>query len=243
VTLRPAWPDGVRLRHYDILDSSNEEAVRLARAGERGPLWIVAAKQTAGRGRRGRVWVSQPGNLFATLLLETAAQNSAEAGFVAGISAVDAIRRFVPADRVTIKWPNDILIGGEKCAGILVERISDRLEAVGIGIDLANCPCGVGAVSLLGASGFAPSPDDVLAFLAVEMNIWLEQWGKGGFGPVREAWLARAAGMGELIRAATPHGNIEGVIEDLDRDGALLLRDAGGTMHRITAADVFYGGP
>ena len=243
MTLRPAWPDGVRLRHYDILDSSNEEAVRLARAGERGPIWIVAAQQTAGRGRRGRVWVSQPGNLFATLLLETAAANSAEVSFVAGISAVDAIRRFVPADRVTIKWPNDILIGGEKCAGILVERISDRLAAVGIGIDLANCPPGVGAVSLFAASGFAPSPDDVIAFLAVEMNMWLDQWRKGGFGPVRDAWLARAAGMGELIRAATPRGNIEGVFEDLDRDGALLLRDAGGTMHRITAADVFYRGP
>ena len=78
MTLRPAWPDGVRLRHYDILDSTNEEAVRLARAGERGPLWIVAAQQTAGRGRRGRAWVSQPGNLFATLLLEAADPNSAE---------------------------------------------------------------------------------------------------------------------------------------------------------------------
>ena len=243
MTLRPAWPDGVRLRHYDILDSSNEEAVRLARAGERGPLWIVAAQQTAGRGRRGRAWISQPGNLFATLLLEVVGQNSAEAGFVAAISAVNAIRRFVPGDRVTIKWPNDILIDGHKCAGILVEHVSDRMVAVGIGIDIGNCPCGVGAVSLLAASGFAPSPDDVLAFLAVEMNMWLDQWRKGGFGPVRDAWLARAAGMGDLIRAATPRGNIEGVFENLDRDGALLLRDAGGTMHRITAADVFYRGP
>ena len=242
MTLGPAWPGGVRLRRYDILDSTNEEAIRLARAGECGPLWICAAQQTAGRGRRGRAWVSEPGNLFATLLVESGHCNSAETGFVAAISVVDVIRRFVPNDRVKIKWPNDILIGGEKCAGILVEQAPDRLVAVGIGIDLANCPSGLGAVSLSAVCGFAPAPDEMLASVAHEMNAWLSVWQEAGFAPIRKAWLARAAGMGEVIRAATPLGNIDGVFEDLDFNGALLLRDAGGTMHRITAADVFYGG-
>ena len=241
--LHPAWPDGVRLRRYDILDSTSEEAKRLAREGECGPLWICAAQQTAGRGRRGRVWVSQPGNLFATLLMEAAPRISAEIGFVAAISAVEAIRQFVPDDRVKIKWPNDILIGGDKCGGILVEQVSDSLVAVGVGIDLANCPSGVGAVSLSDVCGFALAPDEMLASVAHEMNAWLSLWRKAGFAPIREAWLARAAGMGDVIRAVTPLGNIDGVFENLDSNGALLLRDAGGTMHRITAADVFYGCP
>jgi BirA family transcriptional regulator, biotin operon repressor / biotin---[acetyl-CoA-carboxylase] ligase len=243
VTLPPAWPDGIRLRRYDVLDSTNEEAIRLARGGEVGPLWICAAQQTAGRGRRGRAWASEPGNLFATLLTEAARRNSAQTGFIAAISVVEAIRRFVPGDRVRIKWPNDILIGAGKCAGILVEQVSDRLVAVGIGIDLVNYPSGVGAVSLSAVCGFIPAPDHVLASVAQEMDAWLSLWTKSGFTPVREAWLARAAGMGELIRAATPLGNVDGIFENLDSDGALLLRDAGGMMHRITAADVFYGTP
>jgi BirA family biotin operon repressor/biotin-[acetyl-CoA-carboxylase] ligase len=242
VTSQPVWPDGVRLRRYEILDSTNEEAIRLAREGERGPVWISAAQQTAGRGRRGRAWVSRPGNLFATLLIEAEERNAAETGFVAAPSAVDAIRRFVPGERVKIKWPNDVLIDGRKCAGILVERIADRLVAIGIGIDLVDCPSGIGAVSLSDICGFAPSPDEVLASLAVEMNYWLHKWREAGFVPVRDAWLARAAGLGDQIHAATPLGTIHGCFENLDRDGALLLRDAGGTMHRITAADVFYRG-
>ena len=242
MTSQPVWPDGVRLRRYEILDLTNEEAIRLAREGERGPVWITAAQQTAGRGRRGRAWVSQPGNLFATLLTEAEEPNAAETGFVAAVSAVDAMRRFVPGERAKIKWPNDVLIDGRKCAGILVERISDRLVAIGIGIDLVDCPSGIGAVSLSEICGFAPSPGELLTPLAVEMKHWLQQWREAGFVPVREAWLARAAGMGHQIHAATPLGTIDGCFQNLDRDGALLLRDAGGTMHRITAADVFYGG-
>ena len=242
MTSAPAWPEGVRVRRYEILDSTNEEALRLAREGERGPIWISAAQQTAGRGRRGRAWLSQPGNLFASLLVETAERNAAETGFLAALSAVDAIRRFVPGERVKIKWPNDVLLDRKKCAGVMVERVSDRLVAVGIGIDLVDCPSGVGAVSLSEICGFAPEPDGVLASLAFEMNGWLHQWREAGFAPVREAWLARAVGRGDLIHAATPFGTIDGYFENLDGDGALLLRDAGGSMHRITAADVFYGG-
>ncbi len=241
MTARTDWPDGVGLLRYGVLDSTNAEAIRLAQTGECGPLWIMAARQTAGRGRLGRVWISQPGNLFATLLIGAETSRSAQTGFLAGIAAVDVIRTYVSAERVRLKWPNDILIDGRKCAGVLVERAHNRAVAVGIGMDLVHAPAEIDAVSLLSACGAAPEPDDVLIGLANHMQGWLTLWQDAGFAPVREAWLKRAAGAGEFIRARTPQRTIEGMFQAIDQDGALLLRDSGGVCHRITAADVCYG--
>jgi BirA family biotin operon repressor/biotin-[acetyl-CoA-carboxylase] ligase len=235
------WPGGVRLLRYEVVDSTNSEAIRLAHKGERGPLWIAAGRQTAGRGRLGRTWVSDPGNVFATLLIETGARCLSQIGFLMGIAAVDVIREYVSPDRVKLKWPNDILIDGRKSAGILVERASDRAAVVGIGIDLVHAPVEFGAVSLRSCCGIAPDPEAVLTGLANGMNAWLRLWQDEGFAPVREAWLNRAAGVGEFIRATTPERVIDGVFLAIDRDGALLLRDSGGECHRITAADVCYG--
>lgn len=224
-----------------MLDSTNEEARRLARAGEQGPLWIVAVQQTAGRGRQGRAWVSEQGNLFASLLTEAAPSHSAQAGFVAGISVADVIAEHLRGESVKLKWPNDVLISGRKAAGILVEHVSDRVIAVGIGIDLAHCPDGVNAISIAGMTGSAPDAGEVLARLAWRMLDWMAVWRRDGFGPIRDAWMARAGGVGGAIRAVTAQRRYEGIFEDLDRDGALLLRDEKGASHRITAADVFYG--
>ena len=241
MTVIAGWPESVGLRRYDVLDSTNEEARRLARTGEQGPLWITAAQQSAGRGRHGRAWVSEQGNLFASLLTEAVPTQSAQAGFVAGISVADVVCEIVHGQSVKLKWPNDVLISGRKTAGILVERVSKRLIAVGIGIDLAHCPDGVNAVSIAGVTGLAPEPGEVLIRLASRMLDWMAVWQRDGFGPIRDAWIARAGGVGELIRAVTAQRPYEGIFEDLDRDGALLLRDENGTSHRITAADVFYG--
>ena len=133
---------GVRHRSYDALGSTNAEALALARAGERGPLWLSATQQTAGRGRRGREWVSEPGNLYATLLLSTpsAADVAPQLSFVAALAVHDAIVACAPAlaDRLRLKWPNDVLIGGAKVAGILIEAESSPVFYVAIGIGV-NC--------------------------------------------------------------------------------------------------------
>jgi BirA family biotin operon repressor/biotin-[acetyl-CoA-carboxylase] ligase len=241
VTAPTGWPDGVRLLRHDVLDSTNAEAIRLAQAGERGTLWVMAARQTAGRGRLGRVWISHRGNLFATLLVEADLSRSAQIGFLTGISAVDVIRTYVTAKRVRLKWPNDILIDGCKCAGILAERASDHAVAVGIGIDLVHAPADCNAVSVLSACGAAPEPEVVLNALVNHVHKWLTVWRETGFDALREEWLKRAAGAGEFIRVSTPKATMEGVFQAIDQDGALLLRDAGGICHRVTAADVFYG--
>lgn len=237
----PGWPESVGLRRYEVLDSTNEEARRLARAGEPGPLWIVASRQSAGRGRFGRPWVSQTGNLFATLLTEAVPPNFAQAGFVAGVSAADLVAGYATGAQVKLKWPNDVLINGRKAAGILVEGVSERHVAIGIGIDLANCPDGVGAISLASVTGCVPDPDEVLTGLARRMLHWMAIWRQDGFAAIRDAWLARAGGVGETIHAVTARRQFDGIFEDLDRDGALVLRDENGTSHRITAGDVFYG--
>src|SRR5690606_16693662 len=113
---------GVRLAHFDVLDSTNAEALRLARAGEAGPLWVVASRQLAGRGRSGRNWVSDPGNVFATLLLVGPSQpvHAPELSLVTALAVADAIGERAPAltGQIRLKWPNDVLIAGRKAAGI-----------------------------------------------------------------------------------------------------------------------------
>src|SRR5262249_16691285 len=116
---------GVGLIACETVGSTNSEALAYARAGERGPLWITARAQTAGRGRRGRSWVSEPGTLFATLLLTDPAQpeRAAQLSFVAALALHDAITTVAPtlAPRLALKWPNDVLCDGAKLAGILIE--------------------------------------------------------------------------------------------------------------------------
>ena len=135
---------GVRLIAHEVLISTNVEALALARKGERGPLWVTAQRQTGGRGRRGRTWVSEPGNLHASLLLTdpAPAEHWPELAFVAALAVHDAVAEVAPALRpqLAIKWPNDLLLDGKKFAGILIEGEGGRGDggavAVGIGV---NC--------------------------------------------------------------------------------------------------------
>jgi BirA family biotin operon repressor/biotin-[acetyl-CoA-carboxylase] ligase len=235
-----AWPLGVGLRRFDTLDSTSEEAKRLARSGERGPFWIVAREQTAGHGRRGREWVSRGGNLFATLLLEAPAATSAQLCFAAGLAAGETVAAYAPNAEVTLKWPNDVLLNGKKTAGILLEQEGPML-AIGVGINLASHPEGTEfpATSVNAVAKAAPDAEAALHRLAGRMAAWYEVWRTEGFWPVRDAWLARAACLGKEIRARLTKGEVTGVFEDMDGDGALILRGPEG-VRRITAADIFF---
>jgi len=229
------------IRRYDVVDSTNDEARRLAAAGEAGPLWIVAREQSKGRGRRGRVWVSQQGNLFATLLTRGSRPASGQLAFVAGLAAGEAIAQLAPTIPVVLKWPNDVLLGGKKVCGILLEGFGEAL-AIGIGVNLAHYPADAEfpATSVKETTGRAPNSDDALTLLAGTMAAWYEVWRARGFAPVREAWLGRASHLGAEIRARLEGDEVRGVFENLDEDGALLLRMADGTLRRIAAGDVFF---
>jgi BirA family transcriptional regulator, biotin operon repressor / biotin---[acetyl-CoA-carboxylase] ligase len=242
VTAIQGWPRDLGLRRYETLDSTNEEARRLAKNGERGPLWIVAREQTAGRGRRGRAWISESGNLFATLLRPVTTSLSAQLGFVAGLAAADSIAAHAPGAEVALKWPNDVLLNGKKVAGILLEALGHDSLAIGIGINLAHYPpdTEVPSISIAAVMGKQPDLDGTLLRLASAMTAWYEIWLRQGFQPIRKAWLLRSSGLGHAIRARLADSERDGVFEDLDEDGALLLRDSAGTLTRITAGDVFF---
>ena len=236
------------VRRYEELDSTNSEAARLAQAGEAGPLWLVAQRQTAGRGRRGRAWQGDPRNLAATLLMTTA-QPPAEAArtaFVAALAAADMIGAFAPAGRVTLKWPNDVLIGGAKACGVLIETGAapqgGLWMAIGVGANLAAAPADTPyPATSLAAHGAAPSPNDALAALDAAFLHWSTVARTEGFEPIRHEWMARAQGLGQACTVSFGDRTVTGVNDGLDSDGALLLR-IGAARQRITAGDVIFGG-
>jgi BirA family transcriptional regulator, biotin operon repressor / biotin---[acetyl-CoA-carboxylase] ligase len=241
-------PQGFALRHYSEIDSTNEEARRLASAGTSAPLWILADRQTKGRGRRGRKWQSPAGNLFASLLLrpEKPPARCAQLSFVAALCVADLISRCVPAADIKLKWPNDVLANGCKIAGILLESAGSGgarpdWVAIGIGVNLAWHPLDTEfpATSLAGLNIVPPVPADALMALAGRWQQWYGTWLERGFGPVRDAWLARAQGLGSRIRARLAGGETSGMFEGMDETGALLLRESSGHLRAISAGEVF----
>lgn len=238
------WPPGLGLMRLEEIDSTNAQARRCAEAGERGPLWILAARQTAGRGRRGRIWETADGNLAATLLLAPPG-NYAQLSFAAALAVADLAEHFAPDAPVTVKWPNDVLIENRKLAGILLEagrgKNGDNWLAVGIGINLAGHPedTEFPAISLAGLGLTPPLPQDALTILAARFAHWYDRWMTDGFEALRAAWLARAPDIGAPILARLPHESRQGVFEGIDASGALLLREAGG-VRAITAGEVFF---
>ncbi len=252
----PALPPGYRLLTFKELDSTNAEAIRLACAGETGPLWILAGAQTLGRGRSGRTWVSVPGNLYASLLVRVDCQPDAihQLSLLGGVATWDAIRAVAAEDGrelpgLRLKWPNDLLIDGAKLVGILPESMAVPgaagafLAVIGIGINLAGHPGDLGrAVTHLAAHGCPTTPERMLEALAVAMETWLGRWNNGaGFGLVREAWLQRAGAVGELMTVNTGRETVEGNFLGIDAEGALVLRDQGGIDRRFTYGDVALG--
>jgi BirA family biotin operon repressor/biotin-[acetyl-CoA-carboxylase] ligase len=236
----------------DEIDSTNAEARRRAEAGETGPVWITATRQTAGRGRRGRNWETGKGNLAATLLCVTQKPpvEAAQVSFVAALAVADLAATYVPSSLVTLKWPNDPMIGGRKASGILVESgmhpAGGLWLAIGIGVNLASPPVSPERpATALSEHMVAPPPKplDALAVLAEAFERWRGVWERVGFPAIADAWTARAHGIGEACTARLANETIEGVAEGLDGDGALRLRTASGIVRRITAGDVFFGGP
>jgi BirA family biotin operon repressor/biotin-[acetyl-CoA-carboxylase] ligase len=233
----------------DETDSTNAEARRRALAGERGPLWIAARRQTAGKGRRGRSWEGGEGNLHATLLLTTGrpAAEAAQLSFVAALAVCDLARAYVDPAKTRVKWPNDLMIGDAKAAGILLESgpapDGGLWVGVGVGVNLAYAPENVERPATRFADHAANVPDvaQALQGLAFAFAEWQAVWETQGFDAIAKAWTASAYRLGEPAQARLANETVSGVAEGLDADGALSLRLNDGTVRKISAGDVFFG--
>ena len=218
--------------------STNDDVAALAAAGEPEGLWLRAGRQTGGRGRQGRLWSSPPGNLHASTLVRLRAGDPAAPtlALVAGVALHEAASAWAPEAGIRIKWPNDLLAGGAKLAGILLERAGDAV-VIGFGANLAHHPQGLErpVTSLAALSGSAPEPDLFAEQLAESFARWLALWRTGGVAAIRSAWLERAHPPGTAL--VTPEG--EGLFEGLDESGALRLRLPHGETRLIHAGDVF----
>lgn len=247
--MTPRVPTGYAVASFDEIDSTNEEARRRAAVGERGPLWITARRQTAGRGRRGRAWETPEGNLAATLLVAPGvpAPEAAGLSFVAALAVYDLVTAYAPRSIVRVKWPNDVLIDGKKVAGILLESGGEAgvgvlpWVAVGIGVNLVHSPEGTAyPATFVGAHGPAPTPSEALAELAEAWETRFRAWRVSGFAAIREAWLDVAAGLGQEIEVRLPNETLTGRFETLMPDGALSLLLPSGTRRAVTAGEVFF---
>jgi BirA family biotin operon repressor/biotin-[acetyl-CoA-carboxylase] ligase len=241
------WPEGVARELVEEVDSTNAEALRRAEAGEAGPLWILARRQTAARGRRGRTWVAPEGNFGATLLIRPPGQPALRS-FVAALGLFDAMVALTGRPELfALKWPNDVLLAGGKLAGILLESGHGGL-AIGIGVNLVAAPAAetlepgaVRPVSLLGATGMRVTPEEMLDTLAPAVMRWEERLQDEGFGPLRAAWLARATRIGEEIVARLPGREVVGRFETVDESGAIVLATARGRV-ALPAAEIHFAG-
>jgi biotin-[acetyl-CoA-carboxylase] ligase BirA-like protein len=239
---------GVRLLSLDEVDSTSDEARRLIETGERGPLWIVAAQQTKGRGRLGRDWISPRGNLYASLIVGdvTEARVAPQLGFVAGVAGLRALRATTGLQSFQLKWPNDLLFDREKLGGILLECVNGGaapVAIIGVGVNIATAPHDLPyrarALGELGAK--APSIQTYFEHFSDAMVEALDLWRRDdNFSRIREEWLASAAGVGERIRVTLSSGALVGRYDGIDASGRLIL-DTDDGRRAIEAGDVLLG--
>lgn len=216
-----------------------------------GPAWIITHDQYDGRGRRGRSWSMPAGNFAGSLAIKPSGSAAEVAlySFVAGLALYDALAAVAgPSARLALKWPNDVLLNGGKVAGILLESVGQGGQvaalAVGCGVNLAGAPpaepgAAFAPVSLLGETAISVTPEEFLDVLAPAFAHWAARLRAEGFAPLREAFLARAARLGDTITARTGTAELHGRFEGIDDSGALILVTAGGRQ-TVPAADVFF---
>lgn len=250
----PSRDGGGLLVEFEVLDSTNAEVLRRALAGERRALYVRADRQSAGRGRSGRAWQSPPGNLALSRLVVLSCPPHAvpQLSLVAGVALHRAVADLLGVDgsaaaRLRLKWPNDLLAGAAKLAGILIEATTagaDRIAVVGIGLNVAARPVIEGRETVaLADIGFSPAPaPDGLSSLARgvarHLDRELGRWDDGrGFEAIRAAWLARSLPRGTPLSINAGRGRVNGRFAGLDANGALLL-EAGGAIETHTFGDV-----
>ncbi|NNE58131.1 MAG: biotin--[acetyl-CoA-carboxylase] ligase [Hellea sp.] len=237
----------MRLIHLKSTGSTNREAKLLADKADFGPLWVLADEQLDGRGRRGRDWVSPPGNLYISHLFPTQKhpEELGQYSFVAALAVFDCLVAIYPDGEFGIKWPNDILLSGKKVSGLLLETGKSQKQQyviLGIGVNLISHPKDTAypASSLVVHCGDMPAIEDIVRLLADKFNYWNDRYIELGFSYIREAWMSRAQNIPGPVKVRLPAEEFEGEALGLDQNGALQVRQASGSIRNVHAGDVFY---
>ena len=239
---------GQVLHCHDELPSTNDLAKQLAEEGAASGEVVIAESQTAGRGRRGRGWISPPRkNLYLSAIVrpDLPPQRAPEVTLVASVAVCEAVRQ--AGVNAVIKWPNDVLFEGRKLAGILLEMAAemDRVQwlVIGIGVNLNLAPGELpddlrDVATSVAAERGSPVPRALFtAALLGGLEEWLDRHAAEGFEPIRQAWRSLSGTLGREVRASVGEGEVTGVAEDIDETGALLVRGAAG-LTRIVAGEV-----
>jgi BirA family biotin operon repressor/biotin-[acetyl-CoA-carboxylase] ligase len=250
---------GYRLAAFESVGSTNAEAMSAARAGEGGPKWFVTSEQTAGRGRRNRPWIAPRGNLASSVLemMDVSPSSAATLGFAAGLALESALKtisvetslRSAGSEHMqfSLKWPNDVLAGQHKLAGILLEAeaMADKRLAVvvGIGTNVVAAPEGTPTpATSLAALGVHIDAEGLFAVLS---DAWAEFrgiWDEGrGFGEIRRLWLERATGLGQPVSIQAGAATVAGIFDTIDAAGCMIVRTPEGKRVPISAGDVYFG--
>ncbi len=242
-------PPGMSLAAYTSLPSTNNEAKRLAREEQAPEGTIVwSGEQTAGKGRQNRQWVSAPGNLYNSVILRPAVTlaNAAQASFLPALAVANFLAASVSGHDITFKWPNDVLLGGKKVCGILLEsgswKTSDQKWLVlGCGINLAHSPVDtrLPATSIREYAAVMPDVEEALESYAVHLITWVQRWQREGFQPIRQAWLEKATGLDTFINVDLGERRVKGIFKGLNSHGALELETENG-IRTIGAGDVYF---
>lgn len=245
---KPSLPSFFKPVYLNSVDSTNTAAKRLASQGEPEGAIIVANKQTAGRGRGDRKWFSPRGNLYTSTIFRPSCeiQKAAQLSFVGALAVYDMLLQYTASSRISIKWPNDVLIDGGKISGILLESSVDELRSgiwvvVGIGVNIASSPQVENnrTVALNDMVGKEVAINDSLVGLLTRLEFWYKRWRIDGFAPVRDAWLERHNPKSTSLMIRLPSEELNGEFLDLDLEGALVVKLPSMRIRRIAAGEIF----
>lgn len=240
--------------HFPELDSTNTFLTDKAKAGEAGNLWVTSDIQTVGKGSRGRSWTSESGNLYASLLLldPSSSEHLAELTFVASLAGRDAVLKTcaeitkTSVPDIRLKWPNDMIVNGSKCAGILLEggQIKGHSYVViGNGINCVTCPTDtMHPATTLQREGYSIDPKALFKNLTEAFASRILQWNRGlDFANTLADWMMHVHGLGEPVEVVIPgRDKLKGRFASIDDKGYMLLELADGSLQRISTADVFF---
>lgn len=238
MTLPRGWTE----HRFDTLGSTMDAARDMAEGGAPDRTMVRADSQTGGRGRYGRPWASAAGNLYVTAILRENRPlgDCAQLSFAAALALADAIGH----PDTTLKWPNDVLIGGAKTAGILLEAggpTGAPWILLGIGVNVAHHPDNTPyPATSLSAAGIDTDADALCRALAEALDRWRGIWHRDGASALHGPWLDRAHGRGGPVKIRMKDRTLDGRFDGMDADGRLIVTDASGTRHAIAAGDVFF---